>query len=1192
MKNRKNKLIAAVIVLFAVGFCSINTLSKPVSAGGEGSDGSGVCTSNCGDPQWWGVYPSDSHPGKGGISWKFFKTRSSYYSLYKLYKIDYYSQGPIYCKDKSKQESAGCSGSGIIGGLRGGGYDKKLATNCSSSKYKWYIVLAFDGWHDEDMSSTRYFGPASVDGTYTTVNGNESHFYKTSAIQTTGQIGLSATLAALANGTLSNGQRVDGATVKHFCALDNTGACAGYTGGDWPDGLGYVCAPTDVTLTAYARKIPQNAYGDYEYLNGGNAISSKKVQMGNSATVTSANYNPKGYTWAHWGTSSVCSHAGSNRPCTVNPLNSDSSAGAYYEFNTYEGKSRAAGATGGWSSIADSKKVETEWLSSGTNNKVVYTIKNCDPIGGCSGSIRHLLRRRYGTGSTKYKITRTSNYSSVSGGTVVGETTETFDGDNVNETSTGRKYLTVKVSNFNGNLYPGMVVCEKLEFMPHNDIDTPSTVNYNVGDAATTACITVEGNAQPDDPPDSETKNPSDDSSYYNIKVKNDSVTRYNTYQRSVYAKPGDKLNYWATYNPVLQYTYTLIPETISINSGTTYPTSGRNSSSTLGTMFNNHKPSSLGTWKNSVTVYSSRFASNISEDYTYANGDTVKKNEDNDHTVLPSEAGRSLDESIVTNRNSTTKTTARQVTFKMNNNYDRAEVYTTNPAKTASALIPYNFDTSLKVDTPDDTPIYAGEERPIDFTLTIKPRNNPVTMNDDDPDYATKIDEAKYKIIVYRGDYKPGGDWGSDDLCARYGLTNNQTDCGYSKEANTSFTNVNQFEDTKRNLSRTFYAQDIAAGSQICVAAAFFPANSGAPTNMDKKGSNTWRVSDAVCYRIAKKPSLQVWGGNIYTQNNISALESDKNSLAGYADAQYAIQGNSGLHRIFGSWGELGIIASGNVIGFSSGASMGYVTNTNGVLSPSPVANVGAISPGGSTITALCLRSVLTFANACTGSTAGGIGNATSSDNAQRDKQAVIDRFAGSKDTDYSGNVDLGLVGSYAHGYDNISVGCAADCTVNDGVRMVHSDKTVTINSNIIYGGAYNRLSVMPKVVIYGKNVEIACGVTRIDAVIIADDTVVTCNNLASGSGSYYDRAGKKINEGPNSTQLKVNGAILASRLVPNRTYGSATGSNSIVPAEIINFDPSLYLWGGGANNEDEEENVDTSAFQVTYIHEISPRK
>ena len=66
----------------------------------------------------------------------------------------------------------------------------------------------------------------------------------------------------------------------------------------------------------------------------------------------------------------------------------------------------------------------------------------------------------------------------------------------------------------------------------------------------------------------------------------------------------------------------------------------------------------------------------------------------------------------------------------------------------------------------------------------------------------------------------------------------------------------------------------------------------------------------------------------------------------------------------------------------------------------------------------------------------------------------------------------------------------------------------------------------------------------------------------------------------------------VIAGELDAARTYGAATGANSIIPAEIINFDPTLYRFGGDDRNTNEESEENASLYlEVTYKKELSPR-
>ena len=90
----------------------------------------------------------------------------------------------------------------------------------------------------------------------------------------------------------------------------------------------------------------------------------------------------------------------------------------------------------------------------------------------------------------------------------------------------------------------------------------------------------------------------------------------------------------------------------------------------------------------------------------------------------------------------------------------------------------------------------------------------------------------------------------------------------------------------------------------------------------------------------------------------------------------------------------------------------------------------------------------------------------------------------------------------------------------------------------------------------------------------MIAGENINTCSNVA------------EINSAQRSNQLVINGSTISNTLTLNRTYGAATGINSIVPAEIINYDTSLYLW---ANNKSDVTR--TGKIKSVFQQELSPR-
>ena len=448
----------------------------------------------------------------------------------------------------------------------------------------------------------------------------------------------------------------------------------------------------------------------------------------------------------------------------------------------------------------------------------------------------------------------------------------------------------------------------------------------------------------------------------------------------------------------------------------------------------------------------------------------------------------------------------------------------------------------------------------------------------------------------------------------------------------------VESSSGASRNYS--FMVPDYDAGVYVCVALAVFPADSGEDDNISTSGyTKAWRVSNSKCFKIAKKPSLQVWGGNVYAAGSITTAVARKKVTAYY----------SGEHS-FGSWGEMGVIAGGRVTGFGSGASLGYALNNGDKVWPyyNPAPSVGNNDstslggPGGSTKFDYCMWSVLTFANEFCPGSAGNLSGM--SGNAIADKGSVIDKMFSGDDTNneclievsdinqadcfYSGNdMEVGgaVIESDGGGEpvgldiddddddeelyysddedggeewsdenddagDEIEEGQASSgedeeiasvgtLELEGDIKRIHSRGTITISGDLVYSDKkYESLSQIPKLVIYAEHdIDISCNVEEIDALLIAGGTVRTCANSDN------------INSARNSKQLKIVGAVIANKLEPRRTYGAATGANSIVPAEIINFDPSLYLWNKPVNNVAEE--IVTGGLEPSFVVEVSPR-
>ena len=191
---------------------------------------------------------------------------------------------------------------------------------------------------------------------------------------------------------------------------------------------------------------------------------------------------------------------------------------------------------------------------------------------------------------------------------------------------------------------------------------------------------------------------------------------------------------------------------------------------------------------------------------------------------------------------------------------------------------------------------------------------------------------------------------------------------------------------------------------------------------------------------------------------------------------------------------------------------------------------------------------------------------------------------------------MDLGDLSSQAHSYDEggayLFYGGANDLTVNgyeindSSIRVVYSKGDVTIGGDLKYARTYTTYNDLPKLVVYaGGDINIKCSVDRIDGLLIASGKVSTCSDADASDQNDQKRA----------NQLIVNGAIISNSLDAGRTYGAGIGANSIVPAEIISFDPSLHLWVSGSKSTTGGGSGPTvggaKALKVTYQKELAPR-
>ena len=503
--------------------------------------------------------------------------------------------------------------------------------------------------------------------------------------------------------------------------------------------------------------------------------------------------------------------------------------------------------------------------------------------------------------------------------------------------------------------------------------------------------------------------------------------------------------------------------------------------------------------------------------------------------------------------------------------------------------VLPYNYRISADMNASDSKPVYAGEKTSVaSATVSINTKYNSVTKGD----YATGVPYIKAQYITFLASDPEG----NNKLTA--------INYGDEKEVTNTTGSPTPLEPSQWTYTVPGVANvnvyDTNAGNYFCVALRYYPTSSGSDTNINNVyGDGAWGISAPSCRIIAKRPSFQVWGGGIFSSGAIDVSRTVKTNLQGNTERPYKVTMSSD-GNVFGSWAELGVTALGKNGGSSD----------KGMASASATAGMWGRYES-TTSTGLCrYESMLSFANFsksaalafCNGATNlnanghFGLGAPAMSKNTLIDDiwdytenpiadGDVLNFIVGAPSTykEYM-NANGKLVRySYVSGNIGISSGTANPIKVEQGFTgdgkksttyIVRSDKNVKIYNNIEYPDTYQTLNDIPKVVVYAKgNIDIWCGVTRIDAILIAEGTINTCNDDGNASVSR-------------NVQLKINGALIADRLLLNRTYGAGPGAASGVPAEIINYDTSMLLWG--------QSQADISAsgkMNATYTRELAPR-
>ena len=535
------------------------------------------------------------------------------------------------------------------------------------------------------------------------------------------------------------------------------------------------------------------------------------------------------------------------------------------------------------------------------------------------------------------------------------------------------------------------------------------------------------------------------------------------------------------------------------------------------------------------------------------------------------------------------------------------ATVETGTVEDNADVIVPYNFVNSASVSVGSDL-AYAGETvSDVSASYTISPRYNGKTEDI----YATNVPNIKVSLIAYVSEH-PGGEKGpfldstDGDACsvAAPGITEcikliNKDDRGgqgsYPDGGGgeiASYSELNAFDNN--------------AGKYMCFVSAVWPASSGSAESTSGTDGK-WQYSNPDCVIIAKKPTFQVWGGSLYSVGAIDANYSQKRNVYNKYRSDMSKFKTSGLNLniTLMPWVEQSLILkSGLTDTVASGAATGLnepiATKTGSKkadfckdLAPLSFANYGA------SLTSVCR--------------AGGesVGN-SGIDAKIEDRGALIEYWAGATEdqtpnTSGGTSFNLNTPGSVGepitsalgtnvrYVYSTGSLTLTGSTVPKGTTYLIRSDDKVTIKGNIKYvDDGYSMVSEIPKVLIYAHNVDIECDAEEVDAIIITDDpagthssggTVKTCSNIGD------------INDPEPSHQLKVFGVAVTDKVVLDRTYGNAANEDGAqvdrfgtpsdgAAAEIFDYDTSILMWSNYMSSS-----AATDVLQTVYQHEVAPR-
>ena len=556
---------------------------------------------------------------------------------------------------------------------------------------------------------------------------------------------------------------------------------------------------------------------------------------------------------------------------------------------------------------------------------------------------------------------------------------------------------------------------------------------------------------------------------------------------------------------------------------------------------------------------------------------------------------------------------------------------------KKSSVYTPYNFNTSIHsyIESSEGGVGFLGARISIGANYGVAPRANELVSK---TPYATHTRDDQtvkvYEMIVdenYPESKLQEQTVANGNICRGSGIERCKLVDTVTGRINSAGKYTGEFLNTD-TYDRTI-PDDLPGGGlgkKYCTRSVIWPAASHdsdsntVANNMSGSamsgGNNLHHVSAASCVTLAKKPNFQVLGGGFYTNGTIKAALSEKavgGGLGAYPSAET---------RSFGSWDEFGVLAAGKVLGFGSGAAMGYEEGYNFNLPRGGIMNayytfIGPTGPN-SVVSGINNISPLTIANSKNTPGESGISrigsavfarlkarfrdtiirNSSNTITSLTSNETSAKNYLGLSQLYHQGDTSLSAMNSTANFYQFDRGGNLIARSNTTGEKLMNTlamfvDGTLIIDRNInIAHETYNAVDDFPQVLIFAKKINITSNVTNVDAWLILDEDYGD-NQIDTCSDNHYPNA-LSCNE-----TLTITGPVFARKLILNRTAGSHTGGGragthplqtgptgtyyaegSIHPAEVFTLRADAYFWA-------YRQSLSGGQAYMVYSREIAPR-